>query len=327
MKLQICHNSWSKEYNESLHTFLENWYDDTDFIRQQTSGSTGNPKIIELKKSAMRQSASLTSRFFGFEEGQTALICLSPDYIAGKMMLIRAINLGWHLDIVKATLHPLKNVTKSYDFSAMVPLQLENSLDKIDGIKKLIVGGGVVSNQLQQKLQKIDCHVFATYGMTETCGGCVYDGTPLEGVQVKIRNEQICIKGPVLASSIPLNDGWFETHDVGEFKNDHLVVIGRSDDVIISGGENVSLTAIEATLSIRYPEIEFAAFGVNDIQWGHALHLAVVGQIGESEIDQYLEAALGAASKPKGIHHLEQLPLLGIGKVDRSALAKMVGNE
>ena len=103
--------------------------------------------------------------------------------------------------------------------------------------------------------------------------------------------------------------------------------MGRADDVIISGGENVSLTAIEATLSIRYPEIEFAAFAVNDIQWGHALHLAVVGEIGESEISHYLEAALGAASKPKGIHHLEQLPSLGIGKVDRIALAKMVEHE
>ena len=104
-------------------------------------------------------------------------------------------------------------------------------------------------------------------------------------------------------------------------------MLGRSDDVIISGGENLSLTAIEATLSIRFPDLEFAAFSIDDPQWGQALHVAIVGEVNETEISHYLEAAFGGVAKPKGIHIVESLPLLGIGKVDRITLAKMVEYE
>ena len=95
--------------------------------------------------------------------------------------------------------------------------------------------------------------VITTYGMTETCGGCVYDGTALDGVEIEIRSGKICIKGSVLSSSIAVNNGWYETNDLGEYDNDHLVVIGRSDDVIISGGENLSLNAVEISPRPLYP--------------------------------------------------------------------------
>ena len=163
--------------------------------------------------------------------------------------------------------------------------------------------------------------------MTETCGGCVYDGTVLEGVQVEIRNGKICIKGPVLASSISLNDGWFETNDLGEYVNDHLVVIGRSDDVIISGGENLSLNAIENSLSQAFPDAQFAAFSIEDPQWGQTFQLAVVGTIGDEEITTHLEKDFGYFAKPKGIHRMTSLPLVGIGKIDRKSLAKGIANE
>jgi O-succinylbenzoic acid--CoA ligase len=104
-------------------------------------------------------------------------------------------------------------------------------------------------------------------------------------------------------------------------------VLGRADDVIISGGENLSLTGVEATLSVRYPDLECSAFAVDDPQWGQAFHLAIVGDVNQTEISHYLEAALGGIAKPKGIHTVDSLPLLGIGKVDRLALAKMVEDE
>ena len=163
--------------------------------------------------------------------------------------------------------------------------------------------------------------------MTETCGGCVYDGTVLDGVQIEIRNGKICIKGPVLASSIALNDGWYETSDLGEYDNDHLVVIGRSDDVIISGGENLSLNAVEDSLGIAFPHIQFAAFAIEDPQWGQSLQLAVVGAISADQITDHLEKNLGVFAKPKGIHHMTSLPLLGIGKIDRNSLAKGIAHE
>ena len=113
----------------------------------------------------------------------------------------------------------------------------------------------------------------------------------------------------------------------GEIKNDKLVVLGRADDVIISGGENLSLNAVEASLNSAFPAIEFAAFAVEDPQWGQSLQIAVVGSVSDDEINAHLEKDLGAFAKPKGIHRLTSLPLLGIGKVDRKSLAKGVAHE
>ena len=106
-----------------------------------------------------------------------------------------------------------------------------------------------------------------------------------------------------------------------------MVVLGRSDDVIISGGENLSLNAVENSLGIAFPNIQFAAFAVEDPQWGQSLQIAVVGTISEAQIVEHLEKDLGSFAKPKGIHHLTSLPLLGIGKVDRKSLAKGIGHE
>ena len=130
-----------------------------------------------------------------------------------------------------------------------------------------------------------------------------------------------------MASSIPIIDGWFETSDLGEFNNDQLVVIGRSDDVIISGGENLSLNAVENSLSLAFPDTQFAAFAVEDSQWGQSLQVAVVGTISDDQITAHLEKDLGYFAKPKGIHRMTSLPLLGIGKIDRKTLAKGIANE
>ena len=220
------------------------------------------------------------------------------------------------------------------NYTAIVPTQLfralngdQRLLNHLRSTKAVLVGGAALSERLRNQAELAEIKVITTYGMTETCGGCIYDGMPLEGVQVEIRNEQICIKGPVLASSIPLNDGWFETTDIGEFNNDHLVVIGRSDDVIISGGENLSLSAVENSLSLAFPDTQFAAFAIQDSQWGQSLQLAVVGTISDDQITAHLEKELGYFAKPKGIHHMTSLPLLGIGKIDRKSLAKGFANE
>ncbi len=139
-----------------------------DFIIVNTSGSTGKPAQIKLKKEHMINSALATGSFFKLPENTTALLCLSPNYIAGKMMLVRALTLGWQIDIVEPSTNPLDKLQKHYDFCAMVPIQLQNSLSKIHFIKKLIVGGGAVSTELIKKLQDVTTEVFATYGMTET---------------------------------------------------------------------------------------------------------------------------------------------------------------
>jgi O-succinylbenzoic acid--CoA ligase len=159
---------FSKNISEELYFFFEAWFDKNNFIEVKTSGSTGIPKVIQLQKSHMINSALATGRFFKLPKKTTALLCMSPNFIAGKMMLVRALTLGWHLDVVEAVSNPLQHLQKSYDFSAMVPLQLKSSLGDIHKVKQLIVGGGVVSNELQQEIQQVKTAIFATYGMTET---------------------------------------------------------------------------------------------------------------------------------------------------------------
>ena len=160
--------SYAHDFSKELYDFFETWFSKDPFILVNTSGSTGVPKEIMLQKEQMIHSALATGKYFDLEENTTALLCLSANFIAGKMMLVRALILGWKLDVVLPDASPLKNIQKEYDFSAMVPLQLENSIHSLHLIKTLIVGGGVVSINLQQKIQHTSCTVFATYGMTET---------------------------------------------------------------------------------------------------------------------------------------------------------------
>jgi O-succinylbenzoic acid--CoA ligase len=171
--------------------------------------------------------------------------------------------------------------------------------------------------------------------MTETSGGCVYNGVPLEGVEISITPEKrIAIKGTVLAHTYlgaaalwdtQCKDGWFHSSDVGRFENEKLIVEGRSDDVIISGGENISLSAIETSLHAHFPHKSFAAFAVKDSQWGDALHVAVAGDgfPSEDDVSRYLAEQFGEFTKPKGFLHLPELPLIGIGKVDRKKLTDL----
>jgi O-succinylbenzoic acid--CoA ligase len=220
------------------------------------------------------------------------------------------------------------------NYTAIVPTQLFRALNGDQRLLKhlqsadtVLVGGAALTQSMRNQAEVAGIKIVTTYGMTETCGGCVYDGKVLQGVEIEIRGGKICIKGPVLASSISLNDGWYETSDLGEYNNNHLVVLGRSDDVIISGGENLSLSTVENSLCIAFPDIQFAAFAVEDSQWGQSLQIAVVGMISDAQIVEHLEKELGSFAKPKGIHHMNSLPLLGIGKVDRKSLAKGIGHE
>jgi O-succinylbenzoic acid--CoA ligase len=295
-----------------------------------TSGTTGGPKEVLLTSTALISSARASNKFIGAQPGNTWSLLLPLTHIAAVNVIVRSIELG----TTPIDLRDFEGEYPKADYTAIVPTQLfralngdQRLLSHLQSAKAVLVGGAALSQGLRNQAELAGINVITTYGMSETCGGCVYDGTALEGVQVEIRNGKICIKGPVLASSISLNDGWFETNDLGEYVNDHLVVIGRSDDVIISGGENLSLNAVENSLSQAFPDIQFAAFSFEDPQWGQTFQLAVVGTIGDEEITTHLEKDFGYFAKPKGIHRMTSLPLLGIGKIDRKSLAKGIANE
>ena len=295
-----------------------------------TTGTTGTAKEVLLTSTALISSARASNKFIGAQSGQTWSLLLPLTHIAAVNVIVRSMELG-------TTPIDLRDFAGEYpnaDYTAIVPTQLFRALngdrrllDHLKSAKAVLVGGAALPQSLRNQAKLAGITVITTYGMTETCGGCVYDGMTLDGVEVEIRNGTIFIKGPVLASSISLNESWYETSDLGEYENDRLVVTGRSDDVIISGGENLSLNAVENSLSVAFPNVQFAAFAVEDPQWGQSLHLAVVGTISDHEILAQLEKDLGVFAKPKGVHRMTSLPLLGIGKIDRKSLAKGIAHE
>ena len=155
-------------YKKDIGDFLLQWVDTNSTLTVKTSGSTGKPKSIKLNKQAMVHSALATGEYFKLSPGDSALLCLPTIYIAGKMMLVRAIVLGLELDSVPPDSNPLEFLTKEYDFAAMVPMQLENSLNNLSKIKTLIVGGAKIPQDLVGKIKNSASVVYETYGMTET---------------------------------------------------------------------------------------------------------------------------------------------------------------
>jgi O-succinylbenzoic acid--CoA ligase len=295
-----------------------------------TSGTTGSSKEVFLSATALISSARASNKFIGAKSGQTWSLLLPLTHIAAVNVVMRSMELG----TTPIDLRDYEGDYPKVDYTAIVPTQLfralngdQRLLSHLKSTKAVLVGGAALSQSLRSQAELAGIKIIATYGMTETCGGCVYDGTALDGVGVEIRNGKIFISGSVLASSVSLDAGWFETSDLGEIVNQKLNVLGRADDVIISGGENLSLNLIEESLNSAFPNIEVAAFAIEDSQWGHSLQIAVVGSITETEIVTHLEKDLGAFAKPKGIHRMSSLPLLGIGKVDRKSLAEGIAHE
>jgi O-succinylbenzoic acid--CoA ligase len=251
-------------------------------------------------------------------------------HVAAVNVFVRAFELG----TIPVDLRNHSGEYPRVNFTAIVPTQLfralngdDHLLKHLQGAQKVLVGGAALSNAIRNQATAAGINVVTTYGMSETSGGCVYNGEILEGTEVEVRGGSIFIRGNILALNLDLSDGWFETKDLGEFADERLVVIGRSDDVIISGGENLSLNSVESILNEIFPDIQCAAFSVDDPQWGQTLHIAVVGEVVTDRISSVLEEKIGAFAKPKGIHFVKSLPLLGIGKVDRKRLAQELSNE
>ena len=297
-----------------------------------TSGSTGTPKEIALTASALLASAAASNKYLKAAKGDTWSLLLPLTHIAGINVLMRAKQLGTEpLD--------LRNHVGEYphaDFTAIVPTQLFNALTEnpallkhLQGAKAVLVGGASLSEDLRAQGVAAGINIITTYGMSETCGGCVYDGVALDGVAFEITTDGLIkISGPILAD-VKKENGWFVTQDLGKIVDGKLQVIGRSDDVIISGGENISLSAIEAAINKKYPNLLVAAFATPDSKWGQALHIAVQSQDEniKSELSEVLVNSIGKHVKPKSVLLLDKLPQIGVGKVDRISLAKMVSDE
>ena len=294
-----------------------------------TTGSSGAAKNVGLSAAALLTSARASNKYVGAEFGNTWSLLLPLNHIAGINVLIRSLELG----TTPTNLIGYEGKYPKVDFTAIVPTQLfralngdENLLSHLQSAKAVLVGGAALTEQLRSQAESSGINVIETYGSTETSGGCIYNGVPLDGVEVSIGDDQrIAIKGKIIAHELVAEDGWYYTSDAGHFEGEKLAIDGRIDDIIISGGENISLTAIDRVIGQLFPQIQSAAFAVPHPEWGHAVHLAVVGADTsvESAIQIALVSELGSASKVKAFHHLQELPLIGIGKVDRTALGRL----
>mgnify|MGYP000213851661 FL=1 len=302
-------HSWSiPQTLEQLSLALENGWD----ISISTSGSTGAPKEILLPAKAMRFSAESSNKYLGANPGDIWSLLLSPEHTAGLNVLIRSILLG------------SKPVTQNEraDFTAIVPTQLfralngDNDLLKhLQGCKAVLVGGAHADAELLASAKSEGINCVTTYGMTETSGGCIYNGEPLPGVEIRI-GETIQIKGPMLAR-VPLEDGYFVTSDLGKFENGKLVILGRADDVINSGGKKVSLSKVEMALGES-----FAAFGSNNSEWGASLNIATTSSMTDEEIQLILAVKFGV--KALNIFRVKEIPRTALEKIDRQALGKLI---
>ena len=293
-----------------------------------TSGSTGKSKEVAFSACALIESARLTNEFVGAKPGDRWSLLVSENHAAGVNVLIRSLELG--------TL-PITDISAKADFTAIVPTQLfralngENELlQHLKDAKAILIGGSAVDEQLLKQGRDNGLNLITTYGMTETSGGCVYDGKPLPGVEIKI-GKTIEIKSPTLAANYLNNqnawnekfkDDYFITDDLGVIENGILKISGRVDDVIISGGKNISLSEIERLIKEKFEGIEVAAFGTPDVEWGQSLNIAIVGNFDLSEMENVLQSTYRI--KAKRILKLAELPRSALGKIDRSALINLV---
>ena len=317
----------------NLSEFLEEWHSDSPYVRVQTSGSTGAPKQLMVEKRCMLNSARMTCDFLGLKPGNTALLCMSVDYIAGKMMVVRAQERGLRLLTVEPGGHPLRCPLRaeegggvvSPDFAAMVPLQVYNSLqvpeerERLRQIRHLIIGGGAVDTALAAELAGFPHAVWSTYGMTETLshialrrlnGAAATEWyTPLPGVRVSVNTEGcLVIDAPAVCAETLL------TNDMAELNGTRFRILGRRDNVICSGGIKIQAEAVERELSRHIPWA-FLITKRPDPQFGEAVVLLTEGSVAEAET--VCRQVLPKYWQPRAYLHVDSLPMTPTGKPAR----------
>ncbi len=321
------------EWAPSLAQFVGEWLADTAHIDIQTSGSTGVPKRIKVKKRAMVASALKTIAFFNLQPKDRALLCLSTQYIAGKMMVVRALVGGLNLIPVPVVADPLSECRDEMDFAAMVPSQvhaiMEKDLAALNRIQKLIVGGGAFPPSLKVALSPIHTEIWETYGMTETVSHIalrkVQAGTEekpfqcLPGVQIS-QDNRTCL----VISAPEICDEALVTNDLVQLLgSDQFMLLGRWDNVINTGGVKVFPEQIEARLAV-YLDDPFVIVGIPDAYWGQKVVL-VIEQVGAIDLtDVHFSGVLGKFEQPKEVFVLSSFPRTATGKVQRQQIVQML---
>jgi O-succinylbenzoic acid--CoA ligase len=309
-----------------------------------TSGSTGAPKGVTLSAAALAASWQGVAARIGAERTDRWLACLPVHHIAGFSVLWRArlsgtdpiVLDGFDLDAVAAALPAVALVS-------FVPTQLRGVLAaglELSHLRAVLLGGARVDADLLDAAAAAGARVVTTYGMSETCGGCLYDGVPLDGVEVRLDDAGVIhLRGTVLCSGYrgdPArtaaaidSDGWFASADLGRWHADgRLQVLGRVDDVIVTGGEKVIAGEVERVVAALGSVADAAVVGHVDPRWGDRVVAIIIPADPLrpptlAEVRAAVRTALGPVSAPKELHVLAELPRLPTGKVDRLALRQL----
>ena len=321
--------------------FIDEWNNDSAYVEVKTSGSTGEPKRMLVEKRRMLNSARITCDFLGLKPGDTALLCMSTDYIAGKMMVVRSIERGLKLIEVPPCGHPLNNVQCSMvrsssaglqgkngqlAFAAMVPMQVYNSLqvpeekERLMAIRHLIIGGGAIDEAMEAELRTFPHAVWSTYGMTETLSHIALRRIsgpeasewymPFPTVKLSTTDEGcLVIDAPEVCAQT------LTTNDIVELKSDgRFRIRGRKDNVICSGGIKIQIEEVEQILK-KYMRVPYIISKRKDEKFGEIVVLLTEGDTAEAQT--ICEQVLPKYHQPKVYLHVNQIPLTETGKPAR----------
>lgn len=333
-KLQYKANSYSEKelrrlpenLPEDVILFLKNWYDTNNYIEVKTSGSTGEPKKIKLKKETLIKSAQRSNDFFNLNNNTTALLCLSCNYIAGKLMIIRAIIGDFKLIVEDVNQTPLLNINHTIDFTAMVPAQIQETLlktpTKIKYIKQVIIGGGSINNSLKNSIIKTSINAYATFGMTETATHIALQKielendyfTPLKHVIItKDEDDCLIIKDKYLNIEV-------KTNDIVDLKNNQFKFLGRKDNIINSGGIKIQPELIEKKL-VKIIHQPYFISSLPDDKWGNIIILLIENEHINTSLEE-INSHLSKKEKIKAIYLLKSFVYTKTNKINRNLTLK-----
>jgi len=327
----------SLKYTMSLEEFLAEWRNESPYVEVKTSGSTGEPKRMLVEKQRMRASARITCDFLGLRSGDTALLCMPLDYIAGKMMVVRALERDLRLTTVEPSGHPLAaEQGDGYTFAAMVPMQVYNSLqvpeerERLKGIRHLIIGGGAIDEALAEELKLFPNNVWSTYGMTETLSHIALRRlsgpeasewyTPFPSVGVSLSEDDcLVIDAPEVCKERLV------TNDIAELatQSQTFRILGRKDNVICSGGIKIQAEEVERMLKAHL-RVPYLISKKADRKFGEVVVLLTEGNVEEART--VCEAVLPKYQRPKAYVHVSEIPMTETKKPARRQ-AELLVNE
>ncbi len=329
----------SAEWERSIFQFALEWLDEKqELFEVKSSGSTGIPKVIHLTRQQMIDSAIATQTFLGLQQGDKALLVLPTQFIAGKMMMVRALEIGMDLYFYPPQVSVLEKVNQSFDFVALIPLQVQYALNngllsQLNSLKKIIIGGAELHQKYILQLKTLDAQLFATYGMTETITHVAmrdlkdakanYNALP--GISFDV-DENNCLQ----ISSDRLPQKTIQTNDVVKLVSEKsFLFMGRSDFIINSGGLKIQIEEVEHKISTILNK-EFVVVGRKDENLGQALILVIQDtsdSINEHSLIEEMKNILPKNHLPKSIHFSDKLPRTVNHKIDRLAISKMLNEE